>query len=218
MSFLLSLLLLSSLTFAQDSDRELSQYIQSMNLQGLPAAPKKNEPLYQLGLRLFYDRQLSGKDNISCHSCHSLSGFSGDTLPLAVGEGAEGLAEKRLQSQGALTPRQTPSRCNLGLAGGNSLFWDGRIMKHPQGGWWTPEEDLNGPNPKLKEIAETLDSLLAVQAMFPMANPEEMLGQSPEHQLAWVRSWRETKPAPIQLVGGSEPELLGDLHPALGGQ
>ena len=48
--------------------------------------------------------------------------------------------------------------------------------------------------------------------------PEDMLGQSPEHQLAWVRSWRETKPALIQLVGDSEPELLGDLDPALVGK
>jgi len=48
--------------------------------------------------------------------------------------------------------------------------------------------------------------------------PEDMLGQSPEHQLAWIRSWRETKPALIQLVGDSEPELLGDLDPALVGK
>jgi aminopeptidase len=48
--------------------------------------------------------------------------------------------------------------------------------------------------------------------------PEDMLGQSPEHQLDWIRSWRETKPALIQLVGDSEPELLGDLDPALVGK
>ena len=48
--------------------------------------------------------------------------------------------------------------------------------------------------------------------------PEDMLGQSPEHQLAWIRSWRDTKPALIQLVGDSEPELLGDLDPALVGK
>ena len=44
--------------------------------------------------------------------------------------------------------------------------------------------------------------------------PEEMLGRSPEHQLDWVRSWRETKPALIQLTGEAEPELLSDLDPA----
>src|SRR4249919_2895700 len=43
--------------------------------------------------------------------------------------------------------------------------------------------------------------------------PEEMLGRSPEHQLEWVRSWRETRPALIQLTGEAEPDLLSDLDP-----
>jgi aminopeptidase len=48
--------------------------------------------------------------------------------------------------------------------------------------------------------------------------PEEMLGRSPDHLLAQVRSWRETKPALIQLSGDPEPELLADLDPALVGK
>ncbi|MBA2405561.1 MAG: hypothetical protein H0V66_12365 [Bdellovibrionales bacterium] len=188
MLLLLCFLTVLPYSFAQDSDRDLSQYIQMMNLKGLPKAPAKNEALYQLGLRLFYDKQLSGKDNISCHACHSLSGFSADTLPLAVGEGAEGLGKLRIQSQGLLIPRHTPALYNLGLPGVGSLFWDGRIMKHPQGGWWTPEEGLNGPTPKLKEIASTLDGLLAAQALFPIASPEEMLGQG--STLSRVEAWQ----------------------------
>ena len=42
--------------------------------------------------------------------------------------------------------------------------------------------------------------------------------RSPEHQLAWVASWRETKPALIQLTGDAEPELFADLDPALVGK
>jgi len=48
--------------------------------------------------------------------------------------------------------------------------------------------------------------------------PQEMLGRSPEHLLAQVRSWRETKPALIQLTGDPEPELLSGLDPALVGK
>lgn len=48
--------------------------------------------------------------------------------------------------------------------------------------------------------------------------PEEMLGASPEHQLDWVRSWRETRPALIQLTGDAEPELFADLDPVLVGK
>ena len=42
--------------------------------------------------------------------------------------------------------------------------------------------------------------------------------KSPEHQLAWVRSWREARPALIQLTGDAEPELFADLDPALVGK
>lgn len=189
MVYVFSFLLLSALSFAQETDQELRLYIQKLNLKGLPTAPIKNEPLYQLGLRLFYDKQLSGKGNISCSTCHSLTGFSADTLPLGVGEGADGLAEQRIQNQGALLARHTPALYNLGLPGINALFWDGRVMKHPStSGWWTPEEGLNGASPKLKEIASTLTSTLAVQALFPMANPDEMLGQG--STLTRVEAWQ----------------------------
>jgi aminopeptidase len=48
--------------------------------------------------------------------------------------------------------------------------------------------------------------------------PEEMLGRSPQHLLDQVRSWRETRPAVIQLSGAAEPNLLADLDPALVGK
>lgn len=187
MPLVLFILFAATSIFAQDSDRNLNQYIQMMNLKGLPKAAAKNEALYQLGFRLFYDKQLSGNDNISCHACHSLGGHSADTLPLAVGEGADGMGEKRFQMDGLLIPRHTPALYNLGLEGVSSLFWDGRIMKHPKGGWWTPEEALNGPEPKLKVIAQTLNGLLAAQSLFPMSSPEEMLGKG--SSLSRVEAW-----------------------------
>jgi hypothetical protein len=45
-----------------------------------------------------------------------------------------------------------------------------------------------------------------------------MLDSSPEHQLAWVRSRREVRPALIQLTGDAEPELFADLDPVLVGK
>lgn len=45
--------------------------------------------------------------------------------------------------------------------------------------------------------------------------PAEMLGKTPEHLLEWARGWRHTRPALVQLAGDFEPELLGDLDPAL---
>lgn len=188
MHWLLGFLMLFPLAHAQDVDKDLSQYITMMNLKGLPAPTPKKEALYQLGLRLFYDKQVSGKENISCHSCHSLGGHSGDTLPLGVGEGSDGLDVKRIQNQGALLARHTPPLYNLGLAGVGAFFWDGRIRRHAQGGLQTPEPGLNGPNPKLKEIADALKGdLLAAQAIFPMADSKEMLGQ--DSTLTHVEAW-----------------------------
>ena len=40
-----------------------------------------------------------------------------------------------------------------------------------------------------------------------------MLGRGSEHELAWIRSWRETRPAVIQLTGDAQPELLRRPRP-----
>ena len=45
--------------------------------------------------------------------------------------------------------------------------------------------------------------------------PEEELGHSPEYILDWMRTWRETRPALIQLTGDPEPDLLEGLDPEL---
>ena len=48
--------------------------------------------------------------------------------------------------------------------------------------------------------------------------PVDALGQSPDYLLDWVRSWRETRPAIVQLTGDAEPELFAGLDPALVGK
>lgn len=183
----LSLFLTLSVAYAQKMS-ELDQYIQMFSLKALPPVQPKNDALYKLGLRLFYDKKLSGKGNISCGSCHALGSYSADTLPLGVGEGAEGLARERHQAQGQLLARHTPALYNLGLPGVTSLFWDGRVgIDFYRGGWQTPEPGLNGPTPSLREVAKTLSSALAVQALFPISNPDEMLGHG--SPLSNVEAW-----------------------------
>lgn len=48
--------------------------------------------------------------------------------------------------------------------------------------------------------------------------PEEMLGHTPPHLLAWARTWEETRPAVIQLAGEPDPHLFDDLDPVLVGR
>jgi aminopeptidase len=45
--------------------------------------------------------------------------------------------------------------------------------------------------------------------------PEEELGITPEYFLNWARTWKETKPAIIQLTGNPDPGLFSGLDPAL---
>jgi aminopeptidase len=48
--------------------------------------------------------------------------------------------------------------------------------------------------------------------------PEEELGVTPDYFLDWARTWREAKPAIIQLTGNPEPGLFAGLDPALVGK
>ena len=48
--------------------------------------------------------------------------------------------------------------------------------------------------------------------------PEEELGVTPAYFLDWARTWRETKPAIIQLTGNPDPGLFAGLDPALVGK
>jgi aminopeptidase len=45
--------------------------------------------------------------------------------------------------------------------------------------------------------------------------PEEELGRSPDYVLDWMRSWRETRPAIVQLTGDPDPTLFDGLDPVL---
>ncbi len=45
--------------------------------------------------------------------------------------------------------------------------------------------------------------------------PEEELGVTPSYLLDWARTWRDTKPAIIQLTGNPDPGLFSGLDPAL---
>lgn len=170
-------------SFAQT---DLDHYVQRFRYKALEV-PAKRKALYDLGFKLFYDKNLSGKNNISCQSCHSLGGFSADSLPLGIGEGADGVGNKRMQKDGLVLARHTQAIYNAGLPGYNRLFWDGRVTGTRSGYWMTPEPKLNGANPEMKEVAKTFESALAVQAIFPLTSPEEMLGK--DSKLTRIEAW-----------------------------
>lgn len=179
------LVLIATLTsvFAQS---ELDYYIERFRYKALKL-PSKNHALYALGEKLFKDENLSGKRNISCQSCHSAEGFSGDSLPLGVGEGSVGFGPRRFQSGGSILARHTQNIYNVGHPEIRNHFWDGRVEKTFDGHWRTPEPKFNGSNPELKAVAETFENVTAVQSIFPFTDPKEMLGRG--SKLSRLEAW-----------------------------
>ncbi len=147
---------------------------------GAPAPAK-----VELGRLLFFDKILSGNENISCATCHHPSLASGDGLALPLGEGPTGLGRERkaggypsLGVHGRV-PRNSPAVFNLGAREFVRLFHDGRVEADPdgnyEGGFITPAK---------WKLPAGLDNVLAAQAMFPVVSPAEMAGNQGENPIA----------------------------------
>ncbi len=140
------------------------------------------EAKFELGRLLFFDKILSGNQNISCATCHHPLAATGDGLSLPVGEGASGLGVTRdTGSDGDAVhervPRNAPHVFNLGALEFTRMFHDGRV-----------EADQTKPSgfksPAGSDLPTGLESPLAVQAMFPVTSATEMAGQAGENSIA----------------------------------
>lgn len=147
------------------------------NDNGTPSAAK-----VQLGEALYWDKILSGNQNIACATCHHSLTDTGDGLSLPVGEGGNGLGVARNTGNGAdevheRVPRNAPPVWNLGAKSMTFMFHDGRVTA-----------DINQPSgfrsPAGADLPSGLDSVLAVQAMFPVTSGTEMAGQAGENEIA----------------------------------
>jgi cytochrome c peroxidase len=136
----------------------------------------------ELGMKLFYDKLLSGNRNIACATCHHAMTDTGDWLSLPVGEGGRGLGPARDTGSGAdaiheRVPRNAPPVFNLGARTFTVLFHDGRLQQDPghPSGFNSPAGD---------DLPRGLDNALAAQAMFPVTSATEMAGQPGENAIA----------------------------------
>lgn len=136
----------------------------------------------ELGKFLFWDKILSGNQNISCATCHHALTGTGDGLALPIGEGGRGLGIARGNGTGGdevheRVPRNAPPVYNLGAHEFTVMFHDGRLAVDPSqpSGFFNPAGD-NFPN--------GLDNVLAAQAMFPVTSGAEMAGQAGENSVA----------------------------------
>lgn len=176
-------LFLPHTAYAQQEDRLLSKVAQAYQLSPLQARTVSLGPKEALGQALFFDPIVSGPRAISCATCHVRSKGAGDGLDAAVGLGAHGIGKERLSSKDAfLVPRNALAFFNRGRPEFSVLFWDGRVQLGPKGEFQTPMGD---------RLPKGFDSLLAAASVFPLVEPDEMLGRSEERGRNPARYHRE---------------------------
>ena len=160
-----------------ETDIALRGLIQREGLRGDPALgrefPSIEEPLAQLGRKLFFSKSLGGDRDSACVTCHHPALGGGDGLPMSIGVGADDpdlLGPGRSHPDGDLpVPRNAPTTFNIALWE-NGLFWDSRVEILDDGGTRTPDSDFGTPDPDAGE------SLSEAQARFPVTSAEEMRG------------------------------------------
>lgn len=150
-------------------DGQLMMVLEEAGITPFDLGPTPDPGKVSLGQALFFDKILSGNQDISCATCHHPALQTGDGLPLSFGTGGEGLGESRQMGVGReLVPRNAPDIFNRGAPGWQTMFWDGRISG-------SLEEDFE--NPAGSALPRGLDNILAAQAMFPVTSRTEMRGE-----------------------------------------
>jgi cytochrome c peroxidase len=131
-------------------------------------------PKVELGQALFFDRVLSGNEDVACATCHHPEFGTSDALPLPVGVGGDGLGPGReLGEERTFIPRNSPEIFNRGATAWTTMFWDNRVSEG-EARFYTPAGD---------DLPDGLDSVLAAQAMFPPTSAEEMRGDTGENEI-----------------------------------
>lgn len=136
-----------------------------------------------LGRALFFDKLLGGNRNVACATCHHPTFGSSDGVALSFGEGAVGLGPDRRttaeQPVLARVPRNAQALWFVGAREFERLYHDGRVERDQNDNWpsgfWSPARE---------QLPAGLESVLAVQALFPLVSPIEMAGHKGENEVA----------------------------------
>jgi cytochrome c peroxidase len=147
----------------------LRKIIRQSYIRPLVTKPFEKTKRFLLGQALFFDPILSGNRDVSCATCHLLKLGTSDAVALAIGTQGMGLGVARKINSRDVVPRNSLDLWNRDNNSAKSLFWDGRVeVLDPK------NKIFRSP---LKEILpKGLENILAVQALFPLARDDEMLG------------------------------------------
>src|SRR5690625_2441282 len=143
----------SVISFDEELEAELRESAKMFfgSLSDLPREEISSEKI-ELGKRLFFDKRLSKNETISCNSCHSLTNYGVDNLPLSPGDTKE------------VGNRNSPTVFYSSLH--SMQFWDGRAED--------VEEQAGGPIlnpvehaiPSEEFLEERLRGIEVYQALF----------------------------------------------------
>lgn len=123
----------------------------------------------QLGQLLFFEKLISGNQDIACSTCHHPTQQTGDGLALSIGTRGAGVGPQRIKGiDRPFIPRNSPDLFNRGHMEWHFLFWDGRVAYDALRGFTTPAGNQLPPG---------LESVLAAQALFPPTSRDEMRGK-----------------------------------------
>lgn len=166
-----------------ESDQELDNIIDEQDLEETVVDNNTttdiDDPVAQLGMKLFFSKSLGGAFDAACVSCHHPVLGGGDGLSLPVGVDAvvpDLLGPGRAHKDGLpLVPRNAPTVYNVALWD-TGLFWDSRVesIGKEEGangslsGIRTPDSDLGVAD------VNAGTNLVAAQARFPVVSVEEM--------------------------------------------
>lgn len=131
----------------KDPDTELLKSAQTLFQPISSVEFEEPDPaMVKLGKYLFFDKRLSGENNISCNSCHNLNTFGVDNEQFSLGD------------DGSMGGRNSPTVFHAALH--KMQFWDGRAKD--------VEEQAAGPilNPiehNIKDKQELVDRLKGVE-------------------------------------------------------
>ena len=194
-------------------DAALDRVIGARGLEPLEMPPLVPSPKFRLGQMLFFDPILSGTRDVACATCHLPGRGTSDGVALSLGVRATGLAEERraLDTE-RVHPRNTMDLWNRGHPSVRNMFWDGRVseIEAPVSRFQTPMMDY---------LPDGIESVLAAQALFPLAGEEEMLGLPGDRSAPDLPAGHGDRPNEIALAAAGldedEPERFVAVHDAL---
>ena len=149
----------AQLTTKESQDTALRQSAQSFfgSISDLPKDNISSEKI-ELGKQLFFDKRLSKNNTISCNSCHSLTNYGVDNLPLSPGDTKE------------FGNRNSPTVFYSSLH--SVQFWDGRAedVEEQAGGPILNPVEHNIPSEEFLE--NRLRKIEEYQVMFKEVYPD----------------------------------------------